>query len=179
MGAADLLASVAVQSGTVAVLTGFPCVMSATDGVPQETDGPLGAMSIARTLAVLGREVVLITDEINVSVLQAAIDCFAQEGNHGQAFSKHISLESFPPANEWGEAEEERLDELASLVGHIVAVERTGPAADGTYRTMDARDMSSLVAPLERLIVKAAARGVTSTGIADGGNEVGMGKVFE
>mmetsp|Transcript_4289 Transcript_4289/g.5710 ORF Transcript_4289/g.5710 Transcript_4289/m.5710 type:complete len:148 (+) Transcript_4289:81-524(+) len=42
---------------------------------------------------------------------------------------------------------------------------------------MRAKSMSHLVAPLERVLEEAQGRNVGSTGIGDGGNELGMGKV--
>lgn len=58
----------------------------------------------------------------------------------------------------------------------LVAIERTGPARDGTYRTMRGFDMTRFVAPLERLL-HAREAPLRSIGIGDGGNELGMGKV--
>eukprot|EP00667_Euglena_gracilis_P015594 EG_transcript_16219 len=44
---------------------------------------------------------------------------------------------------------------------------------------MRARDISALCAPVDDLFEAAARRGVASTGIGDGGNEIGMLKVRE
>jgi len=57
----------------------------------------------------------------------------------------------------------------------VIAIERPGPAADGSYYTMKGLKMDPLIAPLERLFQKPImARRIA---IGDGGNEVGMGKV--
>ncbi len=62
----------------------------------------------------------------------------------------------------------------------LVAIERTGRAADGHYYTMRGRDMSHITAPIDDIFLFAAQKGTTKTiGIGDGGNELGMGKVAE
>ena len=46
----------------VAVLTGYPCCPG---NPPTETDGPLGAIAIARALVALGKRATILTDSIN------------------------------------------------------------------------------------------------------------------
>jgi hypothetical protein len=78
----------------------------------------------------------------------------------------------------------------------VIAIERSGPAADGICRTMKGFDMNHLVAPLELLLSPPGATEngedefdslepqnlslpLTTIGIGDGGNEVGMGKIYD
>jgi D-glutamate cyclase len=79
----------------------------------------------------------------------------------------------------------------------IIAIERAGPAQDGVCRTMRAFEMNHLVAPLELLLTPPSESGIgdgdvdtsdsndrashplISIGIGDGGNEVGMGKIYQ
>lgn len=70
--------------------------------------------------------------------------------------------------------------QLADWSDFVVAIERAGPAraGDGAYLTMRARNMSAIVAPLERLLTMSS-RPMRSFGIGDGGNEVGMGKLMD
>ena len=86
-----------------------------------------------------------------------------------------LRVEVFPPRPRWYEADDARLGRLAEQVDAVVAIERAGPARDGSYYTMRARSMDALLAPLERLLDAVP----VSVGIGDGGNEVGMGKVLE
>ena len=59
---------------------------------------------------------------------------------------------------------------------HRVAVERSGPAAGGEHYTMRGAPIAAHLDPeLTRLFTDA--HGVTTIGVGDGGNEVGMGKV--
>ncbi|RYG96862.1 DUF4392 domain-containing protein, partial [archaeon] len=57
------------QSSSVAIITGFPCLLAHTP--PTETDGPLGALAIAKALLALDKEVTVLTDECNEEVLLA------------------------------------------------------------------------------------------------------------
>ena len=63
-------------------------------------------------------------------------------------------------------------------VSHVVALERPGPTADGTFRTMRGLDITShhRVVHAEYLS-DALMPGVVTIGIGDGGNEIGMGKI--
>jgi hypothetical protein len=89
-----------------------------------------------------------------------------------------LSLHSFPGGTSFDESDNDRLEALVAGVDCIVAIERAGPSSDGTYRTMRCRDMTHIVAPLDRAIT-AFGENAVSIGIGDGGNEVGMGKVYD
>src|SRR5439155_804440 len=58
---------------------------------------------------------------------------------------------------------------------HLVAIERPGRARDGTYRNMRGADVSEWNAGIDELFVRAGR--VTTVGVGDGGNEIGMGNV--
>lgn len=135
---------------------------------PTETDGPLGAAAIARAVSSLGARATILTDSCNEAVMRAA----------AADLNNNVEVIAFPGGADWGPAEEEQLVTLAGRFDHVVAIERAGPSRTGHYYTMRARDMTSIVAPLERLIPLAREQGAGSTGIGDGGNEVGMGKVL-
>ncbi|MEQ2301712.1 hypothetical protein AMECASPLE_038898, partial [Ameca splendens] len=63
---------------------------------------------------------------------------------------------------------------------HLVAIERSGRAQDGNYYNMRGVNIKHLVDPIDDLFIAAQSiPGVTTTGIGDGGNELGMGKVKE
>lgn len=141
-----------VDAKRVAIITGFPCMMKYTP--PTETDGPLGALALAKCLLALGKDVVVATDECNEEVLLA---CAASTAQHRQDIPNiqrgTFSMESFPATTEFGEADERRLQQLAASVDLVIAIERAGPCKDGTYLTMRGYDMSHLVAPLELLLM--------------------------
>ena len=58
----------------------------------------------------------------------------------------------------------------------LVAIERLGRAADGRYYSMRGLDLAAWTEPLDQLFVDRPA-GVTTIGVGDGGNEIGMGCV--
>lgn len=166
----------------VAIITGFPCLMDFTP--PTETDGPLGALAIARSLLALGKEVIIVTDECNGEPLLAAVSA---SGLYGPK----LQLECFAGGIGYDDGEAARLKEIGQKVDVVVAIERAGPSSDGKYKTMRGFDMSHLVAPLELLFrngedfdendnsTEEPVLMKRTIGIGDGGNEVGMGKIYD
>jgi hypothetical protein len=153
---------------TVLVLSGFSCCVTQTP--PTETDGPPGACAIARAALALGNQVVLVTDECNAVGFSAAATDLAN--------NQQFRMESFPC--ELLEADEARLQRLIKDARLIVSCERSGPAKDGACYTMRGINMTEmgLVAPLHRLVTERT-KDTLFLAIGDGGNELGMGKVFD
>ena len=171
---------------SVIILTGFPCLIN--NPCPQETDGPLGCMALARTLALLNKKVTLVTDSncINAvrhcadgsgifnlpsSCIKPQIECFSAVGNNDMIMTK---------------IDQQRLQNLKSNHDCVIAIERAGPNKDGRYLTMSKKHMNHLLAPLEKLFLNndgnvdnSNIKRPITIGIGDGGNEVGMGSVFE
>lgn len=187
-----------LKSTHVAILSGFPCMLKHTP--PTETDGPLGSMAIARALLALGKTVTILTDECNEGVFLA---CGAASGLGSYQKSEKLLFESFPGAAEFDGQDRIRLQQVSAACDLVVAIERAGPAADGLYYTMRGLDMTAIVAPLDDLLQPPSApqeeedeeagateeegeprslhtrrAPITSIGIGDGGNEVGMGKIY-
>ncbi len=144
----------------VALVTGFP------RGDVGETDGPPGAFALGQALLAAGAQVVHVTDARNEPLLAAL-------------GATPLDVVDMPPG-EPGNRERardliERLD-----VTHLVAIERPGRAADGTYRNMRGVDISARTSALDELFLAALEDGPwrrTTVCVGDGGNEVGMGVV--
>jgi Domain of unknown function (DUF4392) len=64
----------------------------------------------------------------------------------------------------------------AETPSHLVSIERPGRTQDGDYRNARGASVREWNAPLDALFL-AAPRRVTTIGIGDGGNEIGMGNV--
>ncbi|TKC51339.1 hypothetical protein EI555_020775, partial [Monodon monoceros] len=63
---------------------------------------------------------------------------------------------------------------------HLVAIERTGGAAEGNYYNARKRNAKHLVDAINGLFPAVQKiPGISSAGVGDGGNELGMGKVKE
>lgn len=155
---------------TVVVLSGFPCCVSQTP--PTETDGPPGACAICKAALAFGHRTVLVTDDCNAQVFQTA-------AAHLLSTKTNFSFQSF--SSVLTPSDQERLDNLTSTCGLLIACERAGPAKDGHCYTMRAIDMTAqgLIAPLHRLAESCRTRNVPFIAIGDGGNELGMGKVLD
>ncbi|MFU8855567.1 MAG: glutamate cyclase domain-containing protein [Deferrisomatales bacterium] len=141
----------------VAVVTGY-FIPEAGAG---ETDGPPGAVALGEALGALGIPVDYLTDGPNAPLLRSL-------------GAEPIVLEGAP--EDVAAGCRRYLEE--SRPTHLVSVERAGRAADGTYRNMRGTDITTVTAPLDELFLEASQRGLTTIGVGDGGNEIGMGRVF-
>lgn len=189
----------AAEGRGVAIVTGFAIV--GRDRIAAETDGPPGALYLARVLAALGVETSLITDRVALPLLQA-----------GRTFAglQATKLLEFPMSGDSAAAQAWIDDYLASRDGrsltHLISIERVGPSH--TLESLSAQtragaaplaeferevppeqrdrchNMRGIVideftAPIHRLFEAVAARRpeIKTIGVADGGNEIGMGAV--
>lgn len=116
-----------------------------------ETDGPPGAKVLGEALTKLGIEVDYITDTLNARLFHA------------------LGIEPVLDTDNY-------LDDAQPT--HLVSIERVGRGVDGRYRNMRGTDITDVTAPLDELFIEGGRRGLTTIGIGDGGNEIGMGKVF-
>ena len=157
----------------VLILSGFPCCVN--ESPPTETDGPPGTLAIAKAAVCLGYDVTIVTDNCNKEVFYAA--CSQLDWNN------KVALEAFPAEADMSEEDYTRLNELAdNRCDLVIACERAGPAKDGHCYTMRGIDMTSkgLIAPLHKIVDRARGdKNVLFLAIGDGGNELGMGKVYE
>ncbi|XP_039923070.1 D-glutamate cyclase, mitochondrial [Hirundo rustica] len=162
------------HAGSVLVTTGFPTHF--THQPPEENDGPPGALAIAAMLQALEKRVAIVTDQRAMDLNKKIIEEAVQLG----ILKKPIPLLSYQRESadsalmflcENGNPGRPRFD-------HLVAIERAGMAADGNYYNARKVNIKHLVDPIDELFLAAQTiPGVTTTGVGDGGNELGMGKV--
>jgi len=157
--AAASLLTAADAGEPILLATGFPIPPS---GQP-ETDGPLGAVVLAAALDALGAEPVVVAEPAVADPIAAVADALGSEPP--EIVSIHPSGDGEPTAL------------LDRDPGAVVAVEKPGVAADGSYRSMTGVDISSSVAGVDSLVAAARERGIPTIAVGDGGNEVGMGVV--
>jgi D-glutamate cyclase len=182
----------------VAIVTGF--YIPTGQPPAAETDGPLGALFLARALTPLGIRVALLTD----SHCKAAL----AEGLRACGLEKSVQLLALPgPEGPWetflvrGWLPFVRETFRAT---HLIALERVGPshteesiqrqlgAGDALIdfqndvppesrdrcHTMRGVDITMKTSPLHLLFeVAPAVPDLVTIGIGDGGNEIGMGKI--
>lgn len=205
----------------VTVFTGF--FIPHANPPAAETDGPLGALFLARALTPLGIHVALAVDSACEGALQAGLAACSLAGE--------VPLVAGYPASERGGTLRKRFlsnlllkwrilrAKLIQSVAHrspgfgprtythfFVSLEHVGPShtldslraqaesderilnqfqeeVPEAYRnrchTMSGRDISEHTYPAHRMIETAARakRRITTIGIGDGGNEIGMGKI--
>lgn len=156
---------------SLAVVTGF-FIPTATPPAG-ETDGPLGALFLARALVPLGIGLVLVTDDYCVRSLEAGLaECRLQV--------PVVALPTPAQADAMKDADYCRFVEerIAAPISHLLAIERVGPShADDRCHSMRGRDISEFTSPAHRLFLPSLGRRAQTIGIGDGGNEIGMGKI--
>ena len=150
----------------VLILTGFP-VLSSREGAPVgETDGPPGAAELAAALGQIGCSVFVATDKVSLSLVTAALGAAAPAAkpvlipNTGTADFTAGILQMLRPS-------------------HLIALERPGKGADGHFHSMRGKIIDQGVADTDGFLALAREQGITTVGIGDGGNELGMGALRE
>jgi hypothetical protein len=137
------------------VVTGF--FIAHADPPCGETDGPLGALFLARALTPLGIRVALAADPFCLRALEAGVEA--------AGLGPRVPI----------------IDLTRGWIfpsSHLVALERGGPGRDDRCYSMRGRDISTYTAPAHRLFENAAKPPrLTTIGVGDGGNEIGMGKI--
>jgi len=158
-GGAAAAARSLLRARRVLIATGF----TVGDGLP-ETDGPPGTASLGRALRRLDKDVSYITDEPAVPLLAAAL----------LALGEPAPIATFPDSGDEAAAARRILKERAP--SHLVSIERPGRTVDGDYLSARGQTVRPWNAPIDALFLHAPAR-VTTVGVGDGGNEIGMGNV--
>lgn len=137
-----------------------------------ETDGPLGALFLARVSRMLRIRCVIASELAVVRAVQA-----------GQQRSglPQIDVAELPCDDEM-EIWSQWCHRWQLRPTHIVFLERPGPNCHGRCLSMRGQDITSWMRPAHRLIEAWSENGVASgrpvtIGIGDGGNEIGMGKL--
>ena len=186
----------ASRAGAVAIVTGF-CVADVEPPVA-ETDGPPGALYLARALSALGSQVALVSDGSAMSLLEIGCRLWQLDAELIEAPLAHCASAA------WVD------DFFDSSIGrrltHLISIERVGPshtldslnAQRGNSPEAVARfarevpiehrdachNMRGVIidkqtAPAHILFEAARARGrpIKTIAIGDGGNEIGMGTI--
>ncbi len=128
-----------------------------------ETDGPPGALLLAHALQQLGKTVTIVTENHAMAIMQA-----------GAATLGYIGSFSYLNPDQ-----KVTYDDLISAeTTHMIALERPGQAKDGQCYNQRGISITPYHACLDDVFEEACERGVTTIGIGDGGNEMGMGNLL-
>ena len=165
------------NSKHIVLATGFPCNPL---NPPTESDGPPGIIILAYSLLKHDpqRYVTIITDEIHSGVMESLIKHLKTNFDELKSRlsyvvckgNKNISLSHIKSFFD------KHLSQPC-LVDHMIAVELSGYNNEKKYKTMRNNDISDKCSFTANLFDYAFKYGVCkTTGVGDGGNEVGMGK---
>ena len=148
----------------------------------QESDGPPGAIALARALNLAFKaKPILIIEEKSKEILLAALNAAGMRNVAIEELAKKyaeyaVAIMSFP--FEFDKAEEKAEEILKKYnPSLIIAIEKPGKNSKGEYHTMKGLNISQFHMKIEPLIDKANRQGVLTIGIGDGGNEIGMGNI--
>jgi D-glutamate cyclase len=143
------------EKASLAVVTGF-YIPTATPPA-FETDGPLGALFLARSLTTSEIKVSTVTDAWGIPALVAGVDACG--------LASSVTVHRIP-------------DETIGPITHVIAIERVGPNHQDRCYTMSGRDVTAFTTPAFSVFYgKAEVSRPPTIGIGDGGNEIGMGKI--
>ena len=143
--------------GRILIVTGFYILKAHAP----ETDGPPGAIVLGTALQNLGNEVFYATDHYTQPLLTAVgiprsnvITFPILDSQASKRYSKSLLAKLKPDL--------------------LVSIERCGPTEQGQYLNMRGLDISKWTAQIDHLFYEHP----NTLGIGDGGNEIGMGNLF-
>jgi D-glutamate cyclase len=176
MAAAMLLKERVTPGSNVLVLTGFPIMPYEL----VETDGPVGAAAIARSLNVAfsARPVLPIEPAFLGSLWEACRAAGLSPYEHVDDCRGVPAAVVAPFTMDASEADAEAdilLDALQPTA--VVAVERVGRNRAGLHHSGRGVPLNHLTAKMDCLFERATERGIATIGIGDLGNELGMGSL--
>ena len=139
--------------GHVLIGTGFPVVDTF------ETDGPVGALALYKALETLGATPVIVCGKPMSEAL----------AKDYRVYEIHVGPHD--------QREKEAADALAKYQPEaIVSIERPGQAEDGDYYNMRGESIGARAACFDSFVRQAECPTIA---IGDGGNEIGMGNIYE
>lgn len=135
------------------ILTGFCCMHETC-----ETDGPLASSVLCSLLREIGFNTSILCDTYSEKVIKAA------------ALSNPVTVSN-------------SIKSIDNDISFVISIERPGRAEKtNDYRTMKARDITKVTAPLDYIfpnIKDKIIKPYLTVSVGDGGNEVGTGNIME
>ncbi len=161
--------------------------------VPQfgESDGPPGAVALARSIRIaLEALPIIVTDDYLVEGMKKIVNgsgmhcsppdnlAASIDSSRGFACVPTAAVIPFPQDAPTGELEAARLIEFYKPA-MCISIERGGMNEQGRIHGMGGFDYTDSQGKLDYLFLEATRRGITTMGIGDGGNEIGMANIAE
>ena len=186
LAAANHLAD--IKSGdAVFIITGSLTRASVSPDIA-ENDGPIGAAVLARALSLGCNAIPVIIVDASIRDRVAKMVSFA--GLNVVSYEQAKTATALPRFTGVAVMENGAIEEAAARQAAmrlldtyapktVIACERAGISADGTYRNALGQDYSEGREKLDYVVEFALERGLPTIGIGDGGNEIGMGALKE
>jgi len=138
-----------------------------------ETDGPIGALILSKTLnSIFGVKTHIITERevLNLLLRLSKLKCLMM--------SESIDILPFTLDEKVAVNDSMKLiEELNPSI--LIAIEKVGRNSKGVYHNMRGIDVSNMSIKIDHLFHVAKEEDITTIGIGDGGNEIGMGNIKE
>lgn len=152
-----------------------------------ETDGPPGAIALARALRITckARPIILtdasLVDGIATLARAAGCQCVPPENLHYSiSMNKLLTLSVLPFPEDWTSAEKEAIrlfNEFSPTA--CIALERGAMNEQGVIHNMAGMNTNASQAKLDAVFQIATQKSVLTLGIGDGGNEIGMANIAD
>lgn len=147
----------------------------------QETDGPLGAAALAKSLTKTFNVSPIVVIEEQSKVIMASILCalgmnaIMNEADFRKEENSVLILDFPFELDAASEASRRIIEKYKPSL--VFATEKAGRNVKGEHHTMRGVNVSSFHVKIEPLIEEARNRRILTIGVGDGGNEVGMGNI--
>jgi hypothetical protein len=152
-----------------------------------ETDGPPGAIALARALRITCKaRPIILTDASLVDGMvelarAAGCQCVPPENLHYSiSMNKLLTLSILPFPEDWSSAEKEAARLFTEFSpAACIGLERGGMNEHGVIHNMGGMNTNASQAKLDAVFVHAAKTKTLTLGIGDGGNEIGMANIAD
>jgi hypothetical protein len=145
-----------------------------------ETDGPMGAMLLARALFQLGHTVSVRIDAPGLPALRAAQARIPEPVDIGDSMTLKEPIDVLIAIERAGPSHtiQSLVSQPEFLPEDLPAFEQACPSeARDRYHTMRGIDITAFMQPAHKLFEQRVLGRTVTIGIGDGGNELGMGKI--
>jgi hypothetical protein len=158
--AETILASIHARKNRIAVVTGF----YSSEFLPKgESDGPYGALVLAKAMEDIGARVSVLIERESVEITRKLADYL---GMKGVVYSLNRTEDA---ANA----------QFAEQLDAVVFTEKCGPSKEEVYHFATGGSRHGEDAPLKGFLDKMNNAGKLTIGVGDNGNEIGFGKIFD
>lgn len=163
--AAKIMINSIEKDGTVIITSGFPIIPNRKP----ETDGPIGAIILARAVESLDAKPLFLIDDLSLNVHTTLAETVG---------IKSVEIRTVPIDS--AEAKELCHSILLDYKPcFLISIEKPGINQNGIYCNMNGDDVSPYVGKVDHIFIEAMNEKIPTIGIGDGGNEIGMGNIFK